>query len=81
MQSGMQTEPFAAHFAKSRAPGEAGGEIRCPYFSSSGHVVLAELCLSLSQPGGKLLPPRVAESPRRGAGAVPGAAPSLESSD
>lgn len=40
-----------------------------PYFSRSGHVVLGELCLS--QAGGKLLPLRVAESPRRGAGAVP----------
>lgn len=45
--------------------------MRCPYFSRSGHVVLAGLCLSLSVAGGKLLPRRVAESPRRGAGAVP----------
>lgn len=43
----------------------------CPYFSRSGHEVVAEPCLWLWQAGGKLLPGRAAGSARRGAGAVP----------
>ena len=50
--------------------------MRCPYFSRSGHVVSAELLLSLQQAGGKLPPvwpkPRVAKWPSCGAGALLG---------
>lgn len=50
----------------------------CPYFSRSGHVVLAESCLLLQQAGGKLPPvwpkPCVAKCHSRGAGA-PGQQP------
>lgn len=71
-----QAEAFAESFPKSRAAGKGRREVHRPYFSRSGHVVLAELLLSLQKPGGKVLPvwpiPRVANWPSRGAGVLLG---------
>lgn len=73
---GVQAEPFAEYFPKSWAPQKGRQEMCCPYFSRSGHGVLAEPLLSLQQAGGKLPPiwpkSRVAKWPSRGAGALLG---------
>lgn len=74
---GAQAEPFAEHFPRSRAPWKGRREMRCPYLSRSGHVVLAELLPSPQESAGKLPPvrpkPRVVKWPGRGAGALLGA--------